>query len=77
MSNITDDRLRDKAYLLATGSTMVEDFNYSDYQTINCSDYAWEPFEHWPESAYSSHVTGLAESIYTILKEVRDVDANN
>ena len=35
-------------------------------------DYAWEPFENWDESEYSSHIEALADSIFSALVSMRN-----
>ena len=72
MNSFTYEQLRDMAYTEATANNMIESFNYEQFQSIECTDYAWEPFENWPESDYSSHVESCAESTLRLLQRVQD-----
>jgi len=45
---MTDNELRDKAYLIATGHHLIESFNYEDYQSIDISLYIWDLVADWP-----------------------------
>ena len=68
----TDAELLDRAYLVATGNHLTEDFTYNDFQSIDASEYAWQLVEDWPTNELESHIAGIADRIFTLLKEVRD-----
>ena len=61
--------IQDIAYIFATSQLMAGEFNYEEFQKINCTDYAWQPFEYMPESEYAELVSGLAESVTRLLEE--------
>ena len=65
---MTDKELLDTAYRIATSTCLTQEFNYDEFQTIECLDYAWQPFEYLSESEYSAHVAEVADSIFEAMK---------
>jgi len=70
---MTDNELRDKAYLIATGHHLIESFNYEDYQSIDISLYIWDLVADWPISSLQNHITSLADDIFSSLKAVHQI----
>lgn len=75
-SKSTDEQLRDKAYLIATGHHLTEDFRYDEFQQVDISEHLWQMVEDWPINELESHIAGVADSIYYALKELRDEPTN-
>ena len=67
-----DKYLLNMAYGIATSNCLTQEFDYDEFQQIECMDYAWEPFENWDESEYSSHIEALAHSILDALVSIRN-----
>ena len=69
---MNDKELLNIAYGIATSNCLTQEFDYDEFQQIECMDYAWEPFENWNESEYSSHIAALADSIFNALVSMRN-----
>ena len=69
---MNDNELFNIAYRIATSNCLTQEFDYDEFQQIECLDYAWEPFENWDESEYSSHIATLADSIFSALVSMRN-----
>lgn len=69
---MNDNELLNIAYGIATSNCLTQEFDYDEFQQIECLDYAWEPFENWDESEYSSHIEALADSIFNALVSMRN-----
>ena len=67
-----DKYLLNMAYRIATSNCLTQEFDYDEFQQIDCMNFAWEPFENWNESEYSSHIEGLANSIFDALIFMRN-----
>ena len=72
MSSLTNKQIRNKAYLLVTGSHLTEAFNYKDFQAADISEYLWELTENWPICELESHIAYLADSITELAITARD-----
>lgn len=68
---MNDKELLNIAYRIATSNCLTEEFDYDEFQQIECLDYTWEPFENWNESKYSSYIKTLANSIFNALVSMR------
>ena len=68
---MNDKYLLNIAYRIATSNCLTEEFDYDEFQQIECLDYAWEPFENWDESRYFSYIKALANSIFNALVSMR------
>lgn len=60
---MTKQQLIDKAYQIATSTTMTEEFNEEQFQDVDCTEYAWQPFEYWDDDTYANLVVGVADRI--------------
>lgn len=69
---MNDNELLNVSYVIATSNYLTQEFNYDEFQQIECLDYAWEPFENWDESRYFSHIETLADSIFDALVSMRN-----
>ena len=68
---MNDKYLLNIAYRIATSNCLTEEFDYDEFQQIECMDYAWEPFENWDESRYFYYIKALANSIFNALVSMR------
>lgn len=68
---MNDKELLNIAYGIATSNSLTQEFDYDEFQQIDCLNFAWEPFENWDESEYSSHIEALADSIFDALISMR------
>ena len=69
---MNDKYLLNIAYRIATSNCLTEEFDYDEFQQIECLDYACRPFENWDESRYFSHIETLADSIFNALVSMRN-----
>ena len=69
---MNDKYLLNIAYRIATSNCLTQEFDYDEFQQIECMDYAWWRFENWNESEYSSHIETLADYIFNALVSMRN-----
>ena len=69
---MNDKELLNIAYRTATSNSLTQEFDYDEFQQIECLDYAWEPFEKWDESRYFYYIKALANSIFNALVSMRN-----
>ena len=69
---MTDEQIRDKAYLIVTGNHLTECFNYKEFQEADISEYLWQMVEDWPISSLEAHIAQLADAITKLAIEARD-----
>ena len=74
MFTMTEEQLRDIAYLTATGNHLTENFNFKHFQEIDVNNFLWEPLEHWIEEKIVEHITVIAEEFITRVKGFQNVD---
>lgn len=69
---MTDKQIQDRAYLIATGNHLTEDFNYKQFQNVDIRKHLWQLTEDWPIKELESHIAGIADQITNLVKEARD-----
>lgn len=77
MKLYTEKELRDKAFMIATASNLIETFTYEEFKQIKCTTFSWEPFDDLPEDIYRSHIEESAELTFEVLKEVQENALSN
>ena len=65
---MNDNELLNIAYGIVTSNCLTQEFDYDEFQQIECMDYALESFENWD----SSHIEALANSIFDALVSIRN-----
>ncbi len=66
------EELQDIAMKIATGNSGTESFSWDEFysESLDITEYAWEPFEYWNQKQYNEHVTQIAEDIIRNFKHL-------
>lgn len=65
-----DNKIRDRAYIVATENHLTKAFTYKQFQKADISKYILEPLQDWPEKELIEHITQIAEEIIKFAKYV-------
>lgn len=75
---MTEQELRNRAYLIATGNSLTEAFDAEEWEKITEEEVMavmWEPLENWTFNNICEHVDQIASAIINDFMDITNEES--